>query len=335
VITTTLQKLTCIDLHIHHYSATSPPHIILCFYTCITAFPFNCISSVSSLIPHYTIKSIYIYQYQMSLIPTMDQDLREYKHNLENLHSIKHKIQCFLLLDYDLTCLETQESLEYIHRELVKTYIHEHTEPSTLLTIDAEMIINIYRSIDLENRKKLILLIEDALLHFKKTKTSMNTLRSSFKNLHNLLQEDLFFKFMAEIETISSLMESTPSDIKKCGAKKYGYPLLLQHSLVFLATLTNQEKMLRKICCKVALAVKFDICKSNFQTDFYKQMQDILSNLEHVPQKDESPLSIPLARKVTKRGGLKTRQRRQGRMQHKKKKITSINGTDHPSGDID
>ncbi|KAH9411525.1 hypothetical protein HK407_05g09020 [Ordospora pajunii] len=265
----------------------------------------------------------------------MDQDLREYKHNLENLHSIKHKIQCFLLLDYDLTCLETQESLEYIHRELVKTYIHEHTEPSTLLTIDAEMIINIYRSIDLENRKKLILLIEDALLHFKKTKTSMNTLRSSFKNLHNLLQEDLFFKFMAEIETISSLMESTPSDIKKCGAKKYGYPLLLQHSLVSLATLTNQEKMLRKICCKVALAVKFDICKSNFQTDFYKQMQDILSNLEHVPQKDESPLSIPLARKVTKRGGLKTRQRRQGRMQHKKKKITSINGTDHPSGDID
>ncbi|KAM0672930.1 hypothetical protein CWI42_050090 [Ordospora colligata] len=265
----------------------------------------------------------------------MDQDLREYKHNLESLHSAKHKIQSFLSLEYDLTCLESQESLQYILEVLSNACIHEHTEPSSLLTMDAEMIINTYRSIDLENKKKLIILIEEAQVHFKKSRASMNTLQFNFKNLHNLLQEDLFFKFMAEVETISSLIKNMPSDIKKYGVKKYGYPLLLQHSLVSLATLTNQEKMLRKICCKVALAVKFDICKSNFEIDLYKQMQEILDNLEHAPQKNESPLLIPLARKITKRGGLKTRQRRQGRIQHKKNKITNINDTGHPSSDID
>ncbi|UYI26476.1 putative snoRNA binding domain-containing protein [Encephalitozoon cuniculi] len=252
----------------------------------------------------------------------MDNALQMYKKKIKELHEVKTQIKNMLFLDYDLECLDDYASVCCILASLNKEKTEELQEYAYGMEI--EMVITIGRSLDADKKKSLVSSIEKIEVIDAEIDQCKNGLRTRLRYLHNLMGDDLFFKFIVEMGCLFSLVRATPSEVMKYGIKTYGSPLLSQHPLVAKASPKNQGKLLRKLCFKTTIAARLDFCESNFEIDFYKQMEKIFSSFEDSMVQESSILKTPLARKATRRGGIRARQKRRGSPSPKKRKFLKL-----------
>ncbi|KAG5860181.1 hypothetical protein KMI_02g02710 [Encephalitozoon hellem] len=258
----------------------------------------------------------------------MDDVIQTYKENLKEIHRIKDEIKTMLFLEDDLECLDSFLSVCCVITSLNEGRKVEDLEERPH-AMEIEMIITIGRSLASEERKDLISKLEKIKATTVEVDKTRNIFRTRFRYLHSLLGDELLFKLLLEIGSLFLLTKAIPSEVMKYGINTYGSPLLSQHPLVTKASPKNQEKLLRKLCCKVTIAAKLDFCESNFEIDFSEQMERIFNNLENNTKQDGSILKVPLARKETRRGGIKARRKRSGSLPQKKRRFLKLD----PSGD--
>ncbi|ADM12342.1 uncharacterized protein Eint_100140 [Encephalitozoon intestinalis ATCC 50506] len=252
----------------------------------------------------------------------MDDTIQRYKEKLNELEKIGSEIKDMLSLDYDLDCLSHSPSVCYIATSLEEGKAEELEENK--YSIEVQMIITIGKSLDSTLKKDLISKIEKIKAINIGIEEYRDAIASRFKYLHNLLGNDLLFKLTIEVKSLLPLARAIPSEIMKYGIETYGFPLLSQHQLIMKASPQNQEKLLRKLCCKVTMAAKLDFCESSFEIDFYSQMEKIFNSLESKEKEEKSILKVPLARKETRRGGINARRKRQGSSPHKRRRLLKL-----------
>lgn len=240
----------------------------------------------------------------------MDAALQGYREGMEKHVKICTETGELLQLEYDLSCLADQKCTQTILEMLAgKECIDTEAPPEHAMEV--EMAVNLGRLLNIDGRQRLLSNIEQIQGINMQMARCKDELIGKYGYLHRLLGEDLFLRFAMDVESISSLVRASPSEMTRYGVKKQGFPLLGEHPLVLMASPENQEKMLRKLCCKVLIAVKLDIAESSFEIDLYCQMEDILGRLEAGKRKADAPLPVPRARKTTRRGGIKAKRRRQ------------------------
>lgn len=254
----------------------------------------------------------------------MDKAIRAYEEKLNAFRNAKNEVRAILFLDYDIDCLDDHISLSCISKALHGGEAVELEGIYHSYAMEVEMVATIGKSLDMDKRKDLISKIEEIKHMLSEIDECKGTLRVKLRYLHGLLGEDLFFGFVVEVGCVFSLAKAIPSEIMKYGVKTYGSPVLSQHPLVAKTSPRNQEKLLRKLCCKVALAAKLDFCGSSFEIDFYGQMEDIFNSLENVGREESSILKPPLARKTTRRGGIGARRKRRTTSSPRKRKFLKL-----------
>lgn len=252
----------------------------------------------------------------------MDDTIQVYEENLKELYKMKDEIKSILFLDDDLECLDHYPTVCCIITSLNEGKIEESKENPH--AIEMEMIITIGRSLGPDEKKDLISKLEKIKIIAIEVDENRDILRVRLKYLHNLLGDDLFFKFITEVRSIFLLTRAIPSEVMKYGIKTYGSPLLSQHPLITKASPKNQEKLLRKLCCKVTIAAKLDFSGSNFEIDLSNQMEKVFNNLESNSKQEGSILRVPLARKETRRGGIKARRKRSKSSPQKRRKFSKL-----------
>lgn len=260
----------------------------------------------------------------------MDDTIRSLRTRMHDCGEISSRVRDVLSLEYDLLCLDDPGCVDYISSALASGAKEMDLSgiPASY-AMDVEMIVSVWRSLETEDREKILSSIETLRGLLSEVSRCKDELGGRFRYLRRLLGDDLFFKFAVEVENFSQLVRVTPSEMMKYGMANHGAPLLSQHVLVAGASPENQGKMLRKLCYKVSIAVKLDLCGSDFEIDLYRQMEDIFHKLEHREQGGTARLPTPLARKTTRRGGMKTKRKR-GQQGSRKKRLLGLGGEEEP-----
>jgi hypothetical protein len=245
----------------------------------------------------------------------MERLVVEYRERLVDREASMEEVQKRLGLEYELNSLRDNRNIDVLRKEL-DALEEDQNKPEELY-----MVVQVYRSLEKEDKAG----IRDSLDAIYKLnnrlaelfdETSMEA-SSRFRYLSELLGLRLLTELAIEVDNFWSLAQMPTYRMKSLGSLYFGRPILQRHPLVEGASSRNKKKILRKLCCKVAIALKLDLFESKHSINFYEDLKKFAELVEGGENRASKPLPVPSIRKKSRRGGLQAKKRRKHDSPHR------------------
>jgi hypothetical protein len=220
------------------------------------------------------------------------------------IYEVKEKLG----LDYELDSLKDNRSIDLFMEEKVSP------DGDTDKPEDLYMVLQVYRTLREEDR----FAIDGTVEHIRVLNDNLTRLLEKiseeagkrFRYLSGLLGPELLTEVAVEVENFWNLAQMPASSMKQLGRKYFRRAILQRHPLILNVSSRNKKKVLRKLCSKIATALKLDLFESEYEINLYEELEKFANLVEGGEGGNIKPLPVPSVRGKTRRGGLQVKKRR-------------------------